>query len=522
MLLAGLKEKYPEKILEKREFFEGQVIGLIAKDLLLLDECNLEISDFKSEEGRLFFKIEEEIRKKGYNVLDEVTVISNISDNLQEKFEEYGGYDSIQALADVVSLNNTESILDALHRENTIMRLYDSGFNSLKPCIDDKGKEYIPLEKFRKMTSENVRDWYEVQLNKSAIGYNTKILEEKKLLATSDWLDKVYAGEKNGIPFEIAGINTKGEEEHVYSYLSKQLKGLLRGSSTFCAAYSSVGKTSYITGIIISLITQGEKVLIFSNEQDSDVFLINMLIWLAYKHFGYMKITKSKMSTGQLTDEEKKQLEEIVGYYNENYAQNVQFIHLPDMDIATIKSKTRYYSLKEGFSVVVVDTFKMDYSTGAADASYHKLIQDTRLVDSLAKQLDLIGLFTFQLAPSTLGKLFLDVTCLSGAKAVKDTAENLLLMRVVYPEELIKGTSIYCNPYRKKSRIVGENGNKKMQWYTEPFDVDSSKTYRMMFVDKCRAGQNSSDSGEAMLLEFDPHHVVFKEVAYCKPKRMVI
>lgn len=512
--IKGFEDKYPKEIVGNRMSIEGSVIGLISKDLLILDESNLNITDFKSEEGRVFYRVLKDIRKKGFNTLDEVTVISNISDDIKDKFEECGGYDALDNLSTIVDVNNSDSILDSLHRENILIHLYDKGFNLLKPLKDDNGKEFIPINKFRKMNSENIINFYEVELNKYSIGYNTKILDERKLKVTKEYLAKIRNGELNGVPFEECSMDIECGIESVYPYLSRDIKGLLRGSTTILGAYSSVGKTTYWTGLLLSLLEQGEKVLIFSNEQDGDVFTNNFLTWLLYKHFRYYKITKSKLKSGELTDEDNEMLDKVSDYYNEKYADNIEFIHLPDMDISTIKKKTRHYVLKEGYSVVLVDTLKQDYTDGTADATYHKLISDARSIDAIAKRYDLIALCSYQLAPSTLGKLFLDVTCLSGAKAVKDTLENLFLMRIVYPEELIKTSKMYCKPFQwKKENDI---------WKQVPYEVQEDKIYRMLFTDKCRSGKMSGDTGWAQLLEFDAAHSVFKEVAYCKPKRGVI
>lgn len=520
--IKGFEDKYPKEIIGNRMSIEGSVIGLLAKDLLIFDESNLTAADFKSEEGRVFFKVLRDIRKKGYNNLDEVTVISNISEDIQIKFEECGGYEALNNLSSIVDVNNSESILDSLHRENILMHLHDSGFNLLKPMTDDKGKEFIPINKFRKMHSENVVNFYEVELNKYSIGYNTKILDERRLKVTPEYIKKVKDGELNGVPFEECSMDIEGGVETVYPYLSRDIKGLLRGSTTILGAYSSVGKTTYWTGLLLSLIEQGEKILIFSNEQDGDVFTNNFLTWLLYKHFRYYNITKNKLKSGELTDKDEEMLELVSEYYNKYYADNIEFIHLPDMDISTIKKKTRHYALKEGFSVVLVDTLKQDYTDGTSDATYHKLISDARSIDAEAKRYDLIALCSYQLAPSTLGKLFLDVTCLSGAKAVKDTLENLLLMRIVYPEELNKTSNFYCKPFQWKKKEEFKDGKKVEAWKKEPYETKEDRIYRIMFTDKCRSGTMSGDSGIAQLLEFDAAHSVFKEVAYCKPKRGII
>lgn len=97
-------------------------------------------------------------------------------------------------------------------------------------------------------------------------------------------------------------------------------------------------------------------------------------------------------------------------------------------------------------------------------------------------------------------------------------------MRVAYKDELDKESKkFYCSPFRRKMvEDIDENGDIKNTWITEKFEPNPDKIYRIFFIDKCRSGQNSGDSGEAMLLEFDANHSVFKEVAYCKPKRLLI
>lgn len=526
--IKGFEDKYPKELVDVRMNIEGSVIGLLAKDLLIIDDSNIKVTDFKSEEGRIYYKVLRDIRKKGFVSLDESTLLANLSGDILEKFDNVGGYDQLYNLSTIVDVKNSESILDNLQRENILLNLYDKGFGLLKPMTDDNGKEYIPLNKFRKMNSENIISFYEIELNKYAIGYTTKILEEGKLLITPEYIEQIRNGELNGVPFEECGIDVEGNTETVYPYLSRDIKGLIRGSTTILGAYSSVGKTSYWTGLLLSLIESGEKILIFSNEQDSSVFRSNFIVWLAYKHFRYFEINKTKLKNSDFSDKDNEMLDEIAQYYNDNYADNIMFVHLPDMDINTIKKKTRHYALKEGYSVVLVDTLKQDYTDGTADASYHKLVQDTRSIDAMCKRYNLIGLCSFQLAPSTLGKLFLDVTCLSGAKAVKDTLENLFLMRIVYPEELISSSKNYCKPFQwKKVDERDKDGKMRSVWKQIPYEITKEnkrldKIYRMLFVDKCRSGTMSGDSGIAQLLEFDAIHCVFKEVAYCKPKRGII
>ena len=40
----------------------------------------------------------------------------------------------------------------------------------------------------------------------------------------------------------------------------------------------------------------------------------------------------------------------------------------------------------------------------------------------------------------------------------------------------------------------------------------------MLFIGKCRSGQNSLSGNFAMLLKFDGGHGIVPEVCYCRPK----
>lgn len=512
-LIKGL-EKYPKEITKTRMNVEGAAIGILSKDMLLIDDTTLSVSSFKTYEGRIFFKVLSDIRKQGYTVLDDVTVLSALSDDIQEKLEDVGGIEALRNLADIVDTRNTDSILDALHRENLIMKLYDKGFPVTVKTKDDNGKEYIPVNRFRKMSSEDIISYYEVELSKDSVGYKTKILSQGRLIMTPEYITSIMTGESMGVPFNVANVDVNGNDETVYPYLSNGIKGFMRGRVNVLGAYSSVGKTAYWTGVIVSLIEQGEKVLIFSNEQDRAAFLDNFVVWIAYKHFRYYNISKAKNKSGDLSKEDSDMLNRIMEYYNERYADNIEFVELPSMDIETIKSQIKYFALQEGFSVVLIDTLKMDYNDGIENASRHKLISQIEAIHAGCRRYNLIGLCSYQLAPSTLGKLFLDVTCLSEAKALKDSCENLFMMRIVYPQELIKSDKNFCKPFQRKK--------KNDKWIEEPYETDPKKIYRMFFWDKCRCGQNSGDSGIAQLLEFDALHCVFKEVAFCRPKRGII
>ena len=95
-------DKYPEELLKGRIAIEGNVISCLAKDILLLDEINLDTKDFLCHDSVFYFGLFKHIRNKGFNSLDEITILSNVSELIEGAFIERGGWDVIQNLESIV------------------------------------------------------------------------------------------------------------------------------------------------------------------------------------------------------------------------------------------------------------------------------------------------------------------------------------------------------------------------------------------------------------------------------------
>ena len=62
-------------------------------------------------------------------------------------FEDKGGIESINNILDTINTDNTDKYIDNLFKENVILRLYDKGFNVLKPIVNGD-KNIIPGDFF--------------------------------------------------------------------------------------------------------------------------------------------------------------------------------------------------------------------------------------------------------------------------------------------------------------------------------------------------------------------------------------
>ena len=477
--------------------------------MLLLDDLDLKKDDFITNDGRFYFGLLNQLRKKGFYSLDEITILSNMNDEVIEKYEACGGWESIQHQIDIINDKNFDTYIDILYRENIMLRMCDDGIDLLH-TVDANGKKVILYKLFRKMDADSVQDWWDARIASYGTGYSSKIIEEEEIDFDDEFIDNCKEGLENGVPFDIAGYDINGEEMNCFPFLSRQINGILEGTTTMMGGYSSAGKSTWWITVLMSLLHYDRKILIISNEENIKKFKIKFMVWLLGKRNRYFKLTKKKMTSGDISTESRKQLTNVQKYWRENYKGRVKFIAIADADMSLVKKKIRENVLRYGYDTVLYDTFKIqggDISSARQDLS---LVRDSRELDKLAKKYNIIMLASVQLAEYTKGKLFLDASILSNAKQIKEQLENLFLMRTVYTEELDEKSKYYCHPFRLKK--VND------KWIEEEYKPDTSAVWRMVFTEKCRTGANSSDNGCAYLLKYDGDHCIFREVAQCRPK----
>lgn len=477
--------------------------------MLLLDDLDLKKEDFITNDGRFYFGMLTQLRKKGFYSLDEVTILSNMNDEVIERYEACGGWESIQHQIDIINDKNFDTYIDILYRENIMLHMVDDGIDLLH-AVDVNGKKVVLLKLFRKMDADSVQDWWDARITSYGTGYSSKVLEEEEIDFDDEFIDNCKEGLENGVPFDIAGYDINGEEMNCFPFLSRQINGILEGTTTMMGGYSSAGKSTWWITVLMSLLHYDRKILIISNEENIKKFKIKFMVWLLGKRNRYFKLTKKKMTSGDISTESRKQLTDVQKYWRENYKGRVKFIAIADADMSLVKKKIRENVLRYGYDTVLYDTFKIqgsDISSARQDLS---LVRDSRELDKLAKKYNIIMLASVQLAEYTKGKLFLDASILSNAKQIKEQLENLFLMRTVYTEELDEKSKYYCHPFRLKK--VND------KWIEEEYKPDTSAVWRMVFTEKCRTGANSSDNGCAYLLKYDGDHCIFRETCQCRPK----
>ena len=479
------------------------------KDMLLLDDLELKKEDFITNDGRFYFGLLTQLRKKGFYSLDEITILSNMNDEVIERYEACGGWESIQHQIDIINDKNFDTYIDILYRENIMLHMYDDGIDLLH-TVDVNGKKVVLLKLFRKMDADSVQDWWDARIASYGTGYSSKILEEEEIDFDDEFIDNCEEGLENGVPFDIAGYDVNGEEINCFPFLTRQTMGLLEGTLTMLAGFSSAGKSTWFVTVIMALLFYGRKVLIISNEERVKKFKAKFMVWLLGKRNRYFKLSKSKFLSGDINEESRKQLADVQKFWRENYKGKLKFISIADADMSVVKKKIRENALRYGYDTVLYDTFKIQEKDFSGQRQDLALVRDSRELDKIGKKYNLIMLASVQLAEYMRGKLFLDSSVLSNSKQIKEILEGLFLMRTVYDEELDEKSKYYCHPFRLKK--VDD------KWIEEEYKPDRNAVWRILFVEKTRNGRNSSDTGVAYLLKYDGDHCIFRETCQCRPK----
>lgn len=509
-MLLEKYERYPKELFEGRLQAEGFVIGCLLNDPLLLDDVQITKEHFATKDGQFYFYLIDKLKQKGITQITQLDIINNFNDRVLEEFENKGGINQLEVMKSATSTSNFDKYADDLFKYNMYVALYDMKYNLLEKTTYEE-KEVIPIELFKKLDCETVVDFYEGQISRLDVCNIRRGIEECELAIDDDFIQQCIDGEANGVPFDTCGTNIDGETIYAFNHISQQCNGYLRGTLNALAGYSSTGKSTMMITMLMALISRGEKVLIISNEQKSTPFKQNLLMFILTQKLKYYKITKKNLTSGKLTEENMEYIKKAQQIYDEEIKNKIFFVGIPSNDMSVVRKKIREYVSLKGVTCFVFDTFKAQLDDIGGEPAWQTLIRDSRTLHELSRKYDIIGIITIQLAIHTLGQLFLNANCLSQSKAIKEILENLLLMRNIYPEELDSDSRYYCKPFRYEKN---ENG----KWIEKDIEIDKHAEYRMIFIDKCRSGQNSISGNYAVLIKFNGQFGTSHEYCLCRPK----
>ena len=432
-------------------------------------------TDVLTEDGMFYYGLAQQLYKAGYQAFDNISLYSFLEDKktLKSGFEDRGGYRSITEITSLINTDNVGIYYDELIKNNMLLRLYDSGFN----VVDN-------LEKLNQMSSSEVYDYYDFQLNNICVGKIEKIkaenLSEGYETYIKEWDEGKSVGYKIGFPllnYRLAGVHKKNLLLHL---------GHIGNGKT----------TTAILFYILPVIESGENVCIIGNEQGVDEFRQMILASVLFNKVGYFGMNRQKFITGRFTEENRAAMKEATKWL-ENCKGKIQFIEMTDYSINNVKKIVKKYS-KLGTGMFVFDTLKPELES--SDKAWAEFSEVAKELFLLAKKEDVAIVATAQLSSESMARRYLDLSCIGKSRAIAETATQVVCFRTLTNEEKQK-----FKPYQYQ-----KNEDGKYSKIRKVIDLDETKDYIVLFTPKNRFGETQPQ----LVYERNMSFNTLKEIGY--------
>ena len=474
---------YPSQLTDGRAALEGSFVACLWKNPELYgDYSTIQDGDrhtLMNPDGEFYFALGKQLYTNGFKSFDEVSVMSFLDGHkdVLAAFRQRGGYKSISEIMNLVDTDNADGYYDTICKQNMLMQLHDKGFNVL-----------ANLDKFTKMSNQDVYDWFDFQLQSVAIrtGGDFKI---EDLQITDNFLAECNEGMEAGISYE-----------YQCPKLNYMTMGLPLGELYMLAAFSGTGKSSFVfENMIVPIALHGTECAVVSNEMRIKDFQMLLLEHVLTHDLNCWKITRKRLKAGGFTDEQKKILEQARDIAAQKYTK-IKFIKLFDNDFSKVQKIIRKLS-KMGTQVFFYDTMKSEDEIG--DSMWQQLLIQSRKLFQLASKENVSIITSYQLALASLNKRYLDATCLSNAKQIKEVYSEMVYCRYLWDDERAGG-KMDVKPYNWKR---GADGKMEKEYIL----LNDDKKYIIVFLDKTR---NDEDK-QTLIYEVNGAFNAWKEVGYC-------
>lgn len=434
--------------------------------------------DLRNPDAKYYWGLGVSMYQQGIKNIDAVSIEEFLSNKpkAKEKYEKFGGYQTVDELRNIVDSENVEAYFDKINK-----------MNALSTLAEKYEDIFSHVDRFNNASSSDVYDAFELLNNSIALSTNrdTKI---EKLTVTQEYFNDCRTGENIGIQY--------GEFSPILNYTTL---GLPLGDVSILAGHSGNGKSSIVFSNFVMAIAKHEQVTIFSNEMQIKAYQNMMAIQILTRDLDYWKQTRKKVKMGRFddTDEEKELFKKAIEISETKY--NITFVKIFNNDSSIIMKYMKRLA-HQGCRCFIWDTFKGDDVQDGSDA-WFQLLQNSRKIFNLTSKLNVSLLCTFQLALYTTNQRYLDASCLSSSKQIKEVVSELLMIRKLWTDEYT-GQKNDCKAYR----LDKDNNYQKVM-----LELDPDKDYYVVFINKTR----NDDGGKEILYRWDKQWNNWKEMGYC-------
>lgn len=462
---------------------EANTVCIIYRKPDLMYDYQLKLEDFTENAWRVYWQIAYDIviREKK-TVLDEITIGLYLEKHskLRQKYNEYGGFATIEKSAEYVKIENLSGYIAELNKWNTVLLL-----------LKNKFPVYDRISEFVDMSLDDIYVEYEAILNHIFINADEEIKSYSIDDGIDDLIDELNQGTAVGLPYYDMPI------------LNKETGGQITGNITLIGGLSNMGKTTLARSLCIpSIIKNGDKLVVIINEEGRKKWMREMLVWVANNIYKF-DLQKFVVRDGKYSDEVMEMLRKCANWIKTKASDNTITI-IPFNKYRTekaIKVIKKYASL--GVKYFILDTFKAD-SGSRNDKMWLEMqqamvdIYDTVKTDG-GKDVHIV--ITFQLAKSSARQRFYSQDNIGQAKNIIDVASTCIMIRDVFDDEYTGEKNAL-----KVYRLEGKNGKSKI-----PVNLDHDKHYQLLFIVKNREGAANNIQ---IVVEHDMSRNLLKEVGF--------
>ena len=477
------KLKCAKQVKEYKVACEANIVSIFYKKPELMYDYQLKLEDFSENTWRVYWQIAYDIIvKEKKSVLDDITVGLYLEKHskLKQKYDEYGGYDTIDKATEYIKTSNISGYVNELKKWETVIRMIASGFP-----VTDRIKEFVD------MSLDEIYKEYDALLNHIFINAEEDVMSYSLSDGIYDLIEQLNEGIAVGLPYDNMPT------------LTKETGGQLPGNITLVGGLSNMGKTTLTrTMLIPSAVKYGERLVILVNEEGKAKWQRELIVWVANNIYK-TDLQKFVVRDGKFSDEVKELLYKCADWIAEKSENNMLTI-IPFARYETqkaIRVIKKYASL--GVKYFILDTYKADAGS-RSDRMWLDMQQNmVDIYDTVKAEggKNVHITITFQLAKSSARQRFYSQDNIGMAKSIIDPASTCLMLRDVFEDEYTGEKNAL-----KVYRLAGKNNKSKI-----PVKLDHDKHYQLIFIVKNREGAANSIQ---IVCEHDMSRNLLKEVGF--------